>query len=326
MKVIVAKMPGGKAISVTLDEGATINDAIVAAGLGGSTDGGFEIRKNDEPAKVTDIVAHQDIIALTKKIEGNAKNTVTLQFVNADGVCAEKIEVLKDFPLNPAKLFTDIDDDNERLTVEGYILSYSDKGEYNPDDYRFAIEKEDKPLSWKPLTNRNWISSGCLVLICKKDGVPDSIIDAEHPVTADEETVNAIRKKRKKVETPKIKKSVAEATQEETAPEDKPEEKCGKKSKRIAGGKKSKRIADGCACGKQCESDTPVKLNPSPELLSELANNSNDTVVSKSAEIMSDIKDFSEYMKSRHDNVCIHGTICAAFDPAKNINSISVNF
>ena len=176
MKVIVAKMPGGKAISVTLDEGATIKDAIAAANLEGSTNGGFEIRKNDNPASLSDTVAHQDIIALTQKIKGNAKNVVTLQFLYANGNRAESIEVLKTFPLNPAKLFTDVDDDNERLTVEGYILSNSDKDEYDPADYLFAVVKEDKPLTWKPLTNRNWLSSGCIIL------VRDAKADIEAPV------------------------------------------------------------------------------------------------------------------------------------------------
>ena len=350
MKVIVAKMPGGKAISVTLEEGATIKDAIAAAGLEGSTDGGFEIRKNDEPAQTTDTVAHQDIIALTKKIEGNAKNTVTLQFVHGDGTTAEQIEVLKDFPLNPAKLFVDIDNDNERLTVEGYILSNSNKNEYNPADYHFAVVKEGKSLAWKPLINRNWIAGGCLILIADKNNIPENIIN-EKDETPEKVTSKSKKKKLKSSVKPKVEESVAKTKLEEPITE-----KPKKRSKKAKAVTVTEEIAEPkvsvteneapCECTETCcnNSETPckchdeacdeqnisVKLNPSPELLSELTSNGDDEATSVLKEIMADHIAFVQHLKAKYcggeTEVHVSGQIhVSLFSKNKSLDAHPIN-
>ena len=167
MKVIVAKMPGGAAVSVSLEEGATIMDAITAAGYADGLENGFELRKNDSPAGAGDAVAQGDIISLTAKIKGNAIGALHLMFVSEKGTAEQSF--VRTFPLK-AKDFFAPENENEALAVQGFILANSGKDQFDSEDYIFACIKEgqEKPISFKKFNCCNYIASDSLVVICEK--------------------------------------------------------------------------------------------------------------------------------------------------------------
>lgn len=169
MKVIVAKMPGGKAVSVNLEEGATVMDAISAAGYSNGLEGGFELRKNDDPANADDLVAHSDIISLTAKITGNSQGIIKLAFKRNDGSYARQ-DFLCSFPLK-AKDFFAPDIDAKRLEIEAFILSHSERDDFNASDYVFYPIKKDQSsdVKAKGLNNCNYIAPETMIVIENKD-------------------------------------------------------------------------------------------------------------------------------------------------------------
>lgn len=68
----IGRLPGTLA-SVALEDGATIADALSAAELDAT---GFEVRRNGQTASMTDRVAEDDNILLTRQIKGNQGITV----------------------------------------------------------------------------------------------------------------------------------------------------------------------------------------------------------------------------------------------------------
>lgn len=72
MKVIVGKMPGGRATEVEIPEGGTVLDAIKAAGYEADLNQGFEARMNNSQTELSSSVRENSIITLTSKITGNS--------------------------------------------------------------------------------------------------------------------------------------------------------------------------------------------------------------------------------------------------------------
>lgn len=173
MKVIVAKLPGGAAVPVNLNEGASVLDAIQAANYASGLEGGFEIRKNDSVVDAADKVAHGDIISLTAKVQGNAKKDysgVIYITVAESGVASAYV---RHFPLKAQSFFRS-EDENEKLAVQGNILTYVDKDSFNADDYKFAVIKpnQDKPVKFRSLNCGNlFLSPESLLVVCLKDNI-----------------------------------------------------------------------------------------------------------------------------------------------------------
>lgn len=173
MKVIVAKLPGGAAVPVNLNEGASVLDAIQAANYASGLEGGFEIRKNDSVVTASEKVAHGDIISLTAKVQGNAKKNysgVIFITVAGSGVASA---YMRHFPLKAQSFFRP-EDENEKLAVQGNILTYVDKDSFNADDYKFAVIKpnQDKPVKFRSLNCGNlFLSPESLLVVCLKDNI-----------------------------------------------------------------------------------------------------------------------------------------------------------
>lgn len=78
MKVIVGKMPGGRATEVEIPEGGTVLDAIKAAGYESDLNQGFEARMNNSQTELSTNVMENSIITLTSKITGNAVSAISV--------------------------------------------------------------------------------------------------------------------------------------------------------------------------------------------------------------------------------------------------------
>lgn len=76
MRVIVGKMPGGRAQEVNLPEGGTVFDAIKAAGYESDLNAGFEARVNNSMTELSSPVSENAIITLTEKIKGNGLTAI----------------------------------------------------------------------------------------------------------------------------------------------------------------------------------------------------------------------------------------------------------
>ena len=57
MKVVVGKMPGGRATEVEIPEGGTVLDAIKAAGYESDLNNGFEARLNNSQTELSSTVS-----------------------------------------------------------------------------------------------------------------------------------------------------------------------------------------------------------------------------------------------------------------------------
>ena len=73
MKVIVGKMPGGRAQQIEVQEGATVLDAVRAAGYEADLNSGYEARLNNASTSLTTVLYPNSIISLTQKITGNSE-------------------------------------------------------------------------------------------------------------------------------------------------------------------------------------------------------------------------------------------------------------
>lgn len=195
MKVIVAKLPGGAAVPVNLNEGASVLDAIQAANYASGLEGGFEIRKNDSVVTASEKVAHGDIISLTAKVQGNAKKNYSgLIYVTVANSGVAPVYV-RHFPLK-AQSFFQPEDENEKLAVQGKILTYVNKDSFNADDYKFAAIKpnQDRPVKFRSLNCGNlFLSPETLLVVCLKDDVisidnPAKFYEAAVPVTGESTT------------------------------------------------------------------------------------------------------------------------------------------
>ena len=67
MELIKVAKVGSKVSEVALDTGATVGDALKAAGM---TETGFEIRLNGAPSNTAAIVRNGDIVTLVPQIKG----------------------------------------------------------------------------------------------------------------------------------------------------------------------------------------------------------------------------------------------------------------
>ena len=76
MRVIVGKMPGGRAQEVELPDGGTVFEAIKAAGYESDLNQGFEARLNNAPTELSSTVTENSIITLTEKIKGNGLTAI----------------------------------------------------------------------------------------------------------------------------------------------------------------------------------------------------------------------------------------------------------
>lgn len=173
MKVIVAKLPGGAAVPVNLNEGASVLDAIQAANYASGLEGGFEIRKNDSVVDATDKVAHGDIISLTAKVQGNAKKDYSGIVYVTVAESGASSAFLRHFPLKAQDFFQPADE-NEKLAIQGYILTYINKDAFNASDYKFAVikPKQDKPVKFRSLNCGNlFLSPESLLVVCLKDNI-----------------------------------------------------------------------------------------------------------------------------------------------------------
>lgn len=238
MKVIVAKMPGGKAVSVELGNGATILDAISAAGYSDNLEGGFELRKNDTPATASDTVAQGDIIALAGKVSGNAAKKPNIGVLNVVVVAKDATTTetpgafVRNFPIKVSEFFNPIDDDN-KLAIQGYILAHTENEAFDANNYRVAVLKKDqtKPVRFKSLNGGNlFLSPDSLLVICEK-GKEVEIEDGakyykEHMERNDDEM-----KVNEKTETPKKRGRKPKAEKAAAAEVEKTPKKRGRKSK-----------------------------------------------------------------------------------------------
>ena len=78
MKVIVGKMPGGRATEVEIPEGGTVLEAIKAAGYEQDLNNGFEARMNNSQTELSSTVPQNAIITLTSKITGNGISAISV--------------------------------------------------------------------------------------------------------------------------------------------------------------------------------------------------------------------------------------------------------
>jgi hypothetical protein len=78
MKVVVGKMPGGRATEVEIPEGGTVLDAIKAAGYESDLNNGFEARLNNSQTELSSTVSTNAIITLTSKITGNGISAISV--------------------------------------------------------------------------------------------------------------------------------------------------------------------------------------------------------------------------------------------------------
>lgn len=78
MKVIVGKMPGGRAQQIEVQEGATVLDAVRAAGYEADLNSGYEARLNNQTTTLSTIISPNSIISLAQKITGNAPAPIKL--------------------------------------------------------------------------------------------------------------------------------------------------------------------------------------------------------------------------------------------------------
>lgn len=78
MKVVVGKMPGGRATEVEIPEGGTVLDAIKAAGYESDLNNGFEARLNNSQTELSSTVSANAIITLTSKITGNGISAISV--------------------------------------------------------------------------------------------------------------------------------------------------------------------------------------------------------------------------------------------------------
>ena len=72
MKVIVGKMPGGRAKQIEVTEGTTVLDAINTAGYGDDLNSGYEARLNNQTVGLNTVISPNSIISLVQKITGNS--------------------------------------------------------------------------------------------------------------------------------------------------------------------------------------------------------------------------------------------------------------
>lgn len=93
MKVIVGKMPGGRATEVEIPEGGTVLDAIKAAGYEQDLNNGFEARMNNSQTELSNTVSANSIITLTSKITGNGISAISVVPVGT-GASHERFVVL----------------------------------------------------------------------------------------------------------------------------------------------------------------------------------------------------------------------------------------
>lgn len=93
MKVVVGKMPGGRATEVEIPEGGTVLDAIKAAGYESDLNQGFEARLNNSQTELSSAVSANSIITLTSKITGNGISAISVVPVDTGKAC-EKFVVL----------------------------------------------------------------------------------------------------------------------------------------------------------------------------------------------------------------------------------------
>lgn len=238
MKVIVAKMPGGKAVSVELGNGATILDAISAAGYSDNLEGGFELRKNDAPATASDTVAQGDIIALAGKVSGNAAKKPKIGVLNVvvdakDVTTAETPGAfVRNFPIKVSEFFNPIDDDN-KLAIQGYILAHTENEAFDANNYRVAVLKKDqtKPVRFKSLNGGNlFLSPDSLLVICEK-GKEVEIEDGAKYYKEYMERNDDEMKVNEKTETPKKRGRKPKAEKAAAAEVEKTPKKRGRKPK-----------------------------------------------------------------------------------------------
>lgn len=246
MKVIVAKMPGGKAVSVNLEEGATVMDAISAAGYSNGLEGGFELRKNDDPANADDLVAHSDIISLTAKITGNSQGIIKLAFKRNDGSYVRQ-DFLCSFPLK-AKDFFAPDVDAKRLEIEAFILSHSERDDFNASDYVFYPIKKDQSsdVKAKGLNNCNYIAPETMIVIENKDsGDAPKVMSVDTAIKL-YESMSEIHETSENIES-----NIDAAEKSE---ESKPKKKSQKPSKKT--NKTACKCEDKCECKKEPRENT----------------------------------------------------------------------
>ena len=93
MKVIVGKMPGGRATEVEIPEGGTVLEAIKAAGYEADLNQGFEARVNNSQTELSSAVSENAIITLTSKITGNGISAISVVPVGTEA-SSEKFVVL----------------------------------------------------------------------------------------------------------------------------------------------------------------------------------------------------------------------------------------
>lgn len=78
MKVIVGKMPGGRATSIEVPTGSTVQEVVAAAGYSSDLNNGYEARLNNQQVALSTIVPENAIVALTAKITGNSAALISV--------------------------------------------------------------------------------------------------------------------------------------------------------------------------------------------------------------------------------------------------------
>ena len=154
MKVTVAKIPGSRAVQVSVQEGATILDVLNAASMADSLNDGFEIRCNNSPATLSDTVSENAIITLASKISGNAAQT-TVVHIAVEGCQHNYSTFIFNNALKPRIIFDDAE-------VRAFILStFPDAPpEIDPEDFKVAIFKKGGEIKHYKCTGSNFMSSG----------------------------------------------------------------------------------------------------------------------------------------------------------------------
>ena len=116
MKVIVGKMPGGRAQQIEVQEGATVLDAVRAAGYEADLNSGYEARLNNQQTTLSTVISPNSIISLAQKITGNSLTPIKL--ISVFNVSEKYTDItssmiLSDIPvyLNDFLLYADVQKD-----------------------------------------------------------------------------------------------------------------------------------------------------------------------------------------------------------------------
>lgn len=116
--VKVARL-GTAVVEVALAEGATVQDAINAAGL--SVDGNEELRINSETVRTTDEVEDGDIVTLVPKVKGGQKVVKVARL----GSAVVEVAVDNNATVQDALDAADVVVENEDVRINGSSVSLS---------------------------------------------------------------------------------------------------------------------------------------------------------------------------------------------------------